>query len=187
MKTKATLLIALMLILGVGPIFAQHDHSAHMNADVKSQTPDTFKKQLNGVLIEYLSLKDALVASDESKARAAAKNTLVALEKVDMNLLSGDDHMKWMSQYKAIQTNLNGIVLMKGIDMKRSHFSVVSKNLSSAVQDFGVISSETIYVDYCPMASNNKGAYWLSAGKEIRNPYFGDKMLKCGEIKNTIN
>ncbi len=188
MKTKTTLsMIAALLIFSISPIFAQHDHSAHMSGSVKSETPDTFKKQLGGVLTQYLTLKDALVESDEAKAEAAAKNTLAALDKVDMNLLGGNHHMEWMKQYKAIKGNLNGIVQMKGIDMKRSHFSVVSENLSGAVEDFGVISSQTLYVDYCPMASNNKGAYWISADKDIRNPYFGDKMLTCGEIKQTIN
>jgi Cu(I)/Ag(I) efflux system membrane fusion protein len=33
------------------------------------------------------------------------------------------------------------------------------------------------------MAFDNKGAYWLSETKEIRNPYFGDKMMTCGEVK----
>jgi hypothetical protein len=37
------------------------------------------------------------------------------------------------------------------------------------------------------MAFNNTGGYWLSNSKEIRNPFFGDKMLKCGRIEKEIN
>ena len=36
------------------------------------------------------------------------------------------------------------------------------------------------------MANDDKGGYWLSIEKEIKNPYFGSKMLKCGEVKGTI-
>jgi Cu(I)/Ag(I) efflux system membrane fusion protein len=43
-----------------------------------------------------------------------------------------------------------------------------------------------IYVQHCPMADSNKGADWLSKEKEILNPYFGQKMLGCGEITKTI-
>ena len=43
-----------------------------------------------------------------------------------------------------------------------------------------------IYVQHCPMADDNAGADWLSLDKEIRNPYFGDKMLKCGSVAETI-
>ena len=36
------------------------------------------------------------------------------------------------------------------------------------------------------MALEDQGAYWLSEFKEIKNPYFGDAMLKCGEVKGII-
>ena len=49
------------------------------------------------------------------------------------------------------------------------------------------ISSGTLYKQFCPMALNNEGAYWLSEVKEIRNPYFGEQMLKCGTVVETIN
>lgn len=37
------------------------------------------------------------------------------------------------------------------------------------------------------MADSNKGADWLSQDLEIRNPYYGESMLNCGEIRKTIN
>ena len=36
------------------------------------------------------------------------------------------------------------------------------------------------------MADNNNGAYWLSKEEKVLNPYFGDAMLKCGEVKQVI-
>ena len=48
------------------------------------------------------------------------------------------------------------------------------------------LSSGTLYKQYCPMAFGNKGGYWLSDVAEIRNPYFGDKMLTCGTVAETI-
>lgn len=35
------------------------------------------------------------------------------------------------------------------------------------------------------MAFDNKGAFWLSEIEEIRNPYFGEAMLNCGEVHET--
>ena len=46
---------------------------------------------------------------------------------------------------------------------------------------------KTVYYQFCPMAINNKGAYWLSELKSIRNPYFGEQMMNCGETKETLN
>jgi hypothetical protein len=36
------------------------------------------------------------------------------------------------------------------------------------------------------MAFNNEGAFRLSDNKTIRNPYSGDKMLTCGEVRETL-
>jgi Cu(I)/Ag(I) efflux system membrane fusion protein len=36
------------------------------------------------------------------------------------------------------------------------------------------------------MADNNNGAYWLSKEEKVINPYFGDAMLTCGEVKQVI-
>ncbi|WP_420601742.1 hypothetical protein [Flagellimonas sp.] len=44
----------------------------------------------------------------------------------------------------------------------------------------------TFYVQQCPMANNNKGAVWLSTENEIRNPYYGDAMLKCGSVLEVL-
>lgn len=37
-----------------------------------------------------------------------------------------------------------------------------------------------------PMAFDSKGAHWPSAEREIRDPHFGTKMLKCGSINETL-
>ena len=36
-------------------------------------------------------------------------------------------------------------------------------------------------VCFCPMAFNNKGAYWVQKKGEILNPYHGKMMLRCGD------
>jgi len=188
MKTRTVILIVSLIVFGISTMIGQGTHShennkGHNDGTKTSETPEAFQKQLNTVVNEYLVLKDALVASNETEAETAATKTLVALDKVDMGLLKGDAHMEWMGQLKLIKSNLNGIIQMKGIDMKRSHFTAVSDNLSDAINSFGIENDETIYLAYCPMANNNEGGYWLSDEKEIRNPYFGDKMLKCGSVK----
>ncbi len=37
------------------------------------------------------------------------------------------------------------------------------------------------------MAFNDAGAYWLSKTSDIKNPYYGKKMLTCGEVKDSID
>ena len=192
MKIKIIATIAGAFLFGISNISGQgtHDHkmaAGHQTEVKKYSAPEAFQKQLGEVLTEYLVLKDALVASDEAKAEKAAGETLKALGAVDMMLLEGDAHMAWMKQQKAIESNLKGIAQMKGLEMKRSHFSTVSGNLTDAINSFGVVTNHTVYVEHCTMANNGQGANWLSTEKEIKNPYYGDAMLKCGTVKATVN
>jgi len=48
------------------------------------------------------------------------------------------------------------------------------------------ITDTAVYYDYCPMAFDNKGGFWLSEQKAIANPYFGKKMMTCGSVKETL-
>ena len=43
------------------------------------------------------------------------------------------------------------------------------------------------YLVHCPMAFNNKGASWLSPKPEVLNPYFADRMLHCGSVRETLS
>ena len=148
-----------------------------------SNVSDKFKSQIGNFVEAYLKMKDAFVASDEKAVEKTAKDLLQALNKIDMELLKGDAHNEWMKLQKPLKDNINGIIQMKGIEMKRSHFSIVSDKLSEAIEKFGVKLNEPVYLEFCPMAFDNKGAFWISDKKAIRNPYFGEKMMTCGEVK----
>jgi hypothetical protein len=67
------------------------------------------------------------------------------------------------------------------IGHQREHFEILSKDMYDLVKILG--GNQTLYYTYCPMAFDEKGAYWLSETKEVRNPYFGSEMLECGEVK----
>ena len=45
---------------------------------------------------------------------------------------------------------------------------------------------EPLFIQYCPMAFGNQGATWLSAEGSVMNPYFGDEMLTCGVVRETL-
>jgi hypothetical protein len=70
------------------------------------------------------------------------------------------------------------------IKHQREHFDMLSKDLYDLVKMSA--AGEKIYVDYCPMYNNNKGATWLSETKEIKNPYLGKEMDTCGSVKEEL-
>lgn len=153
--------------------------------DYTATTPALFKEQLTVLANGYLVLKDALVESDSKKAIEGANDVLNKAAEVDMSLVKGQVHMYWMEQLKAIQSHGKKITETTDIEEQRKQFDFLSQALIKSVKVFG-ISNDTFYVQHCPMANNNNGADWFSNYEEILNPYFGDKMLTCGKVIDTI-
>lgn len=151
-------------------------------ADMDKKIDIKFKEQLTASYQSYLEMKEAFVASDSKKVKDAAANVKKSLKNVDMKLLKGHTHMMWMEQLEEMNKNLENIGKAGNIAKQREYFSSFNDVFYKSIKRFG-ISGAKIFYQFCPMALDNKGAYWLSDTKEIRNPYLGKAMLKCGETK----
>ena len=145
----------------------------------------TFKTQLTKVYNSYLKMNDAFVESNAKDVANEAKKVIKAIESVDMALLKGDPHMKWMDQLEILNRTINAISKSNDIEEQRHEYIQFNLAFYESVKMFG-LENTTAYFQYCPMANKDKGAYWLSSKKDILNPYFGDAMLTCGETKETI-
>lgn len=144
-----------------------------------------FSQQLGETLAPYLTIKDALVSSDPEAASAAGKNFASALQKVDMKLVKGSAHTKWMEKLNAMNESSKIIGSSNYIEKQRASFSTLTDALYTSFKTFNVNGLEASY-QFCPMAFDNKGAYWISRDKQVSNPYFGEKLLRCGETKETL-
>ncbi len=151
----------------------------------KSKIDKKFKKQLGLVVDEYITLKDALTKDDAVAAKSQVTNIKLALKNVDMILLLGDAHNVWMKALTNINKNLESIQNNTNIEAQRKAFGLLGKDLSDVVDMLGLIAPDkkTVYLEFCPMADDNKGAFWLSYDKDIANPFFGQSMPTCGEVK----
>lgn len=148
-------------------------------------TPKEFVAQINTLLNSYLKMKDNFFAADREKASAQAKDILKNLKEVNMELLKGDAHMYWMKLAKTIKENAKVIAEATNIDTQRRAFKPLSETMIKVYKSFG-LENEKVYVQFCPMFDDNKGAFWLSTQKQIQNPYYGDLMPTCGDTKDSI-
>ncbi len=153
--------------------------------DYRKTTPDKFVKQLNEVLLSYLALKENLIAANVQNSKKEALSITANLKKVNMMLLKGEAHEYWMKQLKTLNYEAGIISKTENIDTQRKSFKSFSDAMIKVVKTYG-LQSEKVYIQFCPMADNDKGAFWLSTQKQIANPYFGDMMLTCGETKDSI-
>ena len=145
----------------------------------------TFKSQLTKVYNAYLEMKNAFVETDAKKVADEAKDVIKALKSVDMALLEHDPHMVWMEHLETLNRTIDAISKSNDIKKQRNEFIEFNLVFYKSLKLFG-LNNVTTYFQYCPMANNDKGAYWFSNVEEIRNPYFGDVMMSCGEVKEII-
>jgi len=147
------------------------DTKAESKTYTADKTDAEFKdEKIAGVFKQYIQLKTALVNTNAEKASQEASNLMTAFANVGVENV-------------ALQAAQN-IVESNDIKEQRTAFVAVTTEVEKMMED--ALSSGIIYKQYCPMAFNNKGAYWLSESEDIMNPYFGDKMLKCGRVDAEI-
>jgi len=143
------------------------------------------KKAVGKLFDSYFPLKDALVKGDHATALKHAGELKKAFDQTDMGLFSGKAHDQWMSHSAAAVLALKKILDSGDVEAARALFKPLSTPMVALAKAYGPFE-ETVYVQHCPMADNNTGADWVSLDEQIRNPYFGDKMLKCGSVTGII-
>ena len=147
---------------------------------------ENFKTQFNGFYSAYLKLSDAFVASDADKVIQEAGQISKTLGTFNTDGLNDAAGQAWKSASTEIEIALRDIGTSHDVEIQRAAFSTISNQMYQLIKDFG-ITDQKAYYTYCPMAFNDKGGYWISSKEEIRNPYFGDKMLTCGVVKEELN
>ncbi|WP_339707920.1 DUF3347 domain-containing protein [uncultured Kriegella sp.] len=120
------------------------------------------------VFADYQKIRAALVASNASEAQTAAG-------KLAENFTEEQEILKSTALTMAASDNL---------EKQRELFSELTAEVEPLLK--GSVSEGTIYKQFCPMAFSGKGGYWISNVKEIQNPYYGKKMLKCGKVVEEI-
>ena len=167
---------------------SEEDDMSKMVMIDKSKIDPRFKKQLGDVVAAYIGMKDAFTNDDPAAAQIEAVKVKESLEKVDMLLLMGDAHNEWMKAFKSTKKQVDIIINSREIGEQRAAFLILGNNLSEAIKTFGMdTGGKTVYLEYCPMADDNNGGFWLSYDKKINNPYFGKAMSTCGEVTETFN
>ncbi|WP_176466251.1 efflux RND transporter periplasmic adaptor subunit [Aliifodinibius salipaludis] len=164
--------------------YSEHTDMRSEISGAESEAPQEFRDQLKSAIEVYLELKNALVEDDAELASKSAQNLLEELENMDMTLLDQEQHNRWMELKETLNGESENIVEAQDIDDQREAFFPLSESLIESVREFGV--DGVLYYQYCPMANDNDGAYWLSEEEEIRNPYQGEDMLGCGETIEEI-
>lgn len=157
---KVFLLVALLATVFIQKVSAQDS---------------TQQNQLSQLLSQYYNIKDALIAGNGNVASIKASEFVKIANSIDYKLISEGN-------INALLKDATLISETKDVKKQREHFANLSNNMAALARSVK-LGSAPIYQAYCPM----KKASWLSSEKAIKNPYYGNAMLTCGQITETIN
>ena len=159
-------------------------HNNHVNHNETSKMVLQEVNQLKVVFDNYFVVKDAMISSDGNTTSIASKELLTAINNVKMDKLDMDVHRVWMKIVNQIKEDAEHIADTKDIKHQRDHFTTLSKDIYALLK---VAKYEVpVYFQHCPMYNDGKGANWLSKENEVKNPYYGNRMLTCGKTVETI-
>ena len=159
--TMYTVVLSLTMLACSGEKAEANHDSGNSTATIQ-QTPSATQA--------YMVVKDALVQTNGTAAKTAASDLVKALEAADMSA--------------EMIAAANTIAGTEDVEAQRTAFKTVTDGLIAVLKNNE--TTDGVFVQYCPMAFGNTGASWLSLSNEIRNPYFGDRMLKCGRVNEEL-
>ncbi len=156
------------------------------------RAPREFLSELTPAIHVYLSLKQALVDEKTEDAVRYAGNLKNLLTQVNSYLLDDKGKRVWKDLFAPMIGALDKMAGEKEIADMRKQFDPLSESFAKAIMTFRHVTEHTLYLYFCPMASDSQGAYWIEASEDHTNPYFGRKpfkgqdMLTCGELTEKI-
>jgi hypothetical protein len=141
---------------------------------------------LEQVLKGYYNLKTSLVKDNAADADKSAAEIIEIAGRLKQNIANDSTVNKTVVYpVDSVITGCSRLIKDKGCERKRIYFRQVSDAMYSLIKQSS-LKNIIVYRQYCPMAFNDLGAYWLSSSSKIRNPYFGQKMSDCGEVTEMI-
>ncbi|WP_366186632.1 DUF3347 domain-containing protein [Flavobacterium ovatum] len=170
--------IAAMLLLVFSFTSAQEKHKMDHSKMKMDKMKDS---KAEAILSDFFMLKEALVADDSKKAAQAGLKLEASLKMFDKSTYT-KGQQKELADIIDDATEHAEHIAKSQIDHQREHFKTLSQDITDMMAITG--TKDALYEFFCPMYDG--GSTWLSNSKEVRNPYYGSQMLKCGKVKREI-
>jgi hypothetical protein len=175
LKTTLRLLAVAMILTVFGCNQTGEDRSGsqgsiHTADKGETRTAKFQDEKVSAVYHHYLHVKDALVQSDSKEARLGSAALRTALLEIG--------HSNGAAVAEKITKTAS-------VEAQREQLNSLTTELEGILKKSPIASGE-VYKQFCPMANEGNGGYWFSSDPAIRNPYYGDEMLDCGEVKDVI-
>ncbi|MFV7234772.1 DUF3347 domain-containing protein [Flavobacterium sp. ZB4R12] len=140
---------------------------------------------IDEIINNYLKVKNALTKDDTQNAGNAGKVLYATFNAINPSAIEAKLKKEYLDIADDAKEHAEHIGDNAGkIDHQREHFAMLSEDINDLIKVFG--TKQKLFQDSCPMYDNGKGAIWISETKDIKNPYYGNKMMGCGTVKKEL-
>jgi Cu(I)/Ag(I) efflux system membrane fusion protein len=155
---------------------------------MQMRTNQHFLDDLQELYVAYFSTQNALSRDELEVAKAALSDLRDKVQSLSPAKaeLQGHAAEMWRDYHEKLLAATEHIHHWTTVEAVRTGFEAVSSIMIALEKGFGHEGDQTYYEIFCPMAFDNAGASWLQTNKDIMNPYFGKRMLRCGEVQASL-
>ena len=93
--------------------------------------------------------------------------------------LEGAAKSFWEREFANLTKISNQLIEAGDIGSQRAAFALLSDEMLVLTNAFDLGAAMPLYELHCPMAFEGRGATWLQANDQVRNPFYGATHLKC--------
>lgn len=181
-KIVIAILVAAMLLFPFSAYaeMGSHSKSGHMHHGDHANMTERHDTMGN-VYEHYFAIQTSLAGDSMEGVSVKAKAMAEVLKEASGEFMksSGHDHgAKMSTQIRELADAAMSLAGENDISSARETFGVLSEKMVEYQRHSDNAQSMKAYIVKCDMAKK----VWLQESKEIRNPYYGSSMLRCGRI-----
>lgn len=129
----------------------------------------------------YLEIQAKLTKDDFSGVTDLASDLKGELDYFDYTELNPKELERWNLVLDSLNKSMEHLHHYRDIESFRKGYKKVSNEIITMIKRIGHAKKELHHM-YCSMADG----HWLQDNKTLLNPYYGQSMLRCGDVEESL-
>jgi Cu(I)/Ag(I) efflux system membrane fusion protein len=133
---------------------------------------------------DFVQLAQSLAADQTNDVGSTVRNLSSRVESLRVDSLRPESHAEvYVQRLDDLHAQLLDFA-MTDIEASRVAFGRASSTFIELITHFRPPLSQPVYVMQCGMWKKSPD-FWLQLSTEVANPFYGERMLGCGEVVGT--